>query len=95
MPTYIFERLTSSANVIATIAYVGDHWAATWWHPHSTNWYFAEGLNFDVKPTQYKFRDWVQEIFSVTLDSEPTRCYIGYQCDLNQFGDPIAKKIAA
>jgi hypothetical protein len=59
----IFEGIAPTVEVVATIAYVGDHWATTWWCIGWREWFFAEGLNYSVKATQYKFRDWVEEHF--------------------------------
>ena len=90
VPGWIFQTLLPEHEVICTIAYVGLHWAATWWYPGSTEWFFAEGLDYDVKPTQYMFRKWIMQHFSVVLENEPTRCYIGSQCDYNNFNQLVA-----
>ena len=90
IPDHIFEGCTPAAEVISTIANVGSHWAATWWYPGQQKWFYAEGLDYSVKPTQYLFRNWIQRHFRVVLHKEPERCYIGRQCDLDHNGNIVA-----
>jgi hypothetical protein len=91
IPDYIFEGCTPAAEVIATIAYVGSHWAATWWYPGQQKWFIAEGLNYDPQPAQYLlFRNRIQRHFRVVLHPEPERCYIGRQSDLHHNGNLVA-----
>ena len=73
VPDSVFHGITETVQVIASIIYVGSHWAATWWCPGSNEWFFAEGLDFVVKPAQYKFRDCIKSHFAVELNDEPTR----------------------
>ena len=86
VPDSVFHGITETVQVIASIIYVGSHWAATWWCPGSNEWFFAEGLDFAVKPAQYKFRDCIKSHFAVELNDEPTRWYIGKQHDLTHDG---------
>ena len=91
IPDYIFEGCTPAAEVIATIAYVGSHWAATWWYPGQQKWFIAEGLNYDPQPAQYLlFRNRIQRHFRVALHPEPERCYIERQSDLHHNGNLVA-----
>jgi hypothetical protein len=86
LPDDVFHGITETTQVIASIIYVGHHWATTWWCPGSSDWFFAEGLHYDVKPAQCKFRDCIESHFTIQLNHDPKRLYIGTQHDLKYDG---------